>query len=74
MSDTVWVVAQVKGLDAEGWASDWDLGGIFTTEDRARAACTDPGDAMWPVQLDRTLGRETTAPPGITYPAEPSTG
>lgn len=66
--ETVWVVAQVKGANDEGWATDWDLGGVFTTEEKAQAACIDPGDAMWPVTLDKPLGRDTVEPPGITYP------
>ncbi|MGW0545372.1 hypothetical protein ACWD0D_34515 [Streptomyces griseoincarnatus] len=65
----VWVVAQVKAFDGEGWASDWDLGGVFTTEAGARAACTGPGDCMWPVELDQPIERGTISPPGITYPA-----
>ncbi|MEU1008188.1 hypothetical protein [Streptomyces sp. NPDC005890] len=69
MSGKVWVVAQVKATDADGWATDWDLGGIYTTEAKARAACTGPGDAMWAVSLDEDLGRETVEPPGLTYPA-----
>lgn len=69
MSGKVWVVAQVKATDADGWATDWDLGGIYTSEDKARAACTEPGDAMWEVPLDQNLGRDTVQPPGLTYPA-----
>lgn len=66
---TVWVVAQIKAANDEGWATDWELGGVFTTEANARDACTEPTDAMWPVALDEQLGRDTTAPPGITFPA-----
>jgi len=69
MANTVWVVAQNKTFDDAGWAVDWELGGVFTTEEAARAACTVPTDAMWPVALDTPIGRETIAPPGITYPA-----
>ncbi|MFD5058247.1 hypothetical protein [Streptomyces sp. NPDC058394] len=69
MAGSVWVVAQISSTTDEGWALDWDLGGIYTTEDDARAACTRPTDATWPVPLDTDLGRLTIAPPGITYPA-----
>lgn len=69
MSARVWVVAQIKSVNDQGWATDWDLGGVFTTEEKARDACSTPTDAMWPVTLDEDLGRETLAPPGITYPA-----
>lgn len=47
----VWVVGQVK----EG---TWELGGVFTTPERAAAACS-KGDGYWPVELDKFLGRET---------------
>ena len=67
----LWIVAQVKSFTAEGWAQDWDLGGVFSTEEKARAACSGPGDAMWPVTLDEFLGRETVEPPGVAYPAAP---
>lgn len=74
MSGQVWVVAQNKTFDEQGWAVDWDLGGVFTTEEKAREACSEPTDAMWPVPLDRPLGRETVEPPGIVYPAAPGEG
>jgi hypothetical protein len=68
---TVWVVAQIKSTNEQGWATDWDLGGIYTTEARARAACTQPTDATWPAPLDTDLGRATIEPPGISYPSTP---
>lgn len=69
MSGKVWIVAQIKATDAEGWATGWDLGGVFTSEQKARDACSEPTDAMWSVTLDEPLGRETIEPPGISYPA-----
>lgn len=72
MSAQVWVVAQIKATDVAGWATDWDLGGVFTNETKARAACVEPSDAMWPVNLDEPLGRETVEPPNITWPVAPS--
>lgn len=66
----LWVVAQVKSVDAEGWALDWDLAGVFSTEDKARGVCTEPGDCLWPVELDAFAGRPTTPPPGLIYPSE----
>lgn len=71
-TEPVWVVAQVHRFDDQGQAADWDLGGVFTTDSKARAVCTEPGDAMWPVTLDQFLGRDTATPPGLTYPAVPS--
>jgi hypothetical protein len=69
VASIVWVVAQVDAVDDAGWATDWELSGVFTTEAKARDACSEPNDAMWPVALDEQLGRETQEPPGITYPA-----
>jgi hypothetical protein len=67
----LWIVAQIKSFDSKGWALDWDLGGVFSSEDKARAACTGPSDAVWPVTLDEFLGRDRVEPPGISYPLAP---
>lgn len=67
----LWIVAQVKTFDDQGWALDWDLGGVFSSEDMARAACTGPSDAVWSVTLDESLGRDRVEPPGISYPLAP---
>ena len=64
----VWIVAQVKSFDERGWARQWDLGGVFSTEEKALSVCSTPSDAIWSVPLDEFLGRETMAPPGIIYP------
>ena len=48
----VWVVGQIKG-------DDWELGGAFSTEEKAREVCTEPDDGYWPVEVDKFLGRET---------------
>ena len=64
----VWVVAQNKSFGPDGFALDWDLGGIFSTEAKAKAVCTEPGDSYWPVEVDEFLGRETTEPPGHVMP------
>jgi hypothetical protein len=68
MSDTVWIVAQNRSFDEQGWASDWDLGGVFSSEEKARAACMEPTDSMWAVTLDEVLPRERIEPPGLTFP------
>jgi len=67
----VWILAQVKGVDASGWATDWDLGGVFSSEEKARERCVGPGDCIWSVSLDQFLGFETISPPGLTYPNDP---
>jgi hypothetical protein len=65
---TVWCVAQVASFTRDGWARDWDLGGVFSTQAGARAACTEPGDCYWPITLDVFLGRDTVPTPGAIYP------
>ncbi|MGW3417045.1 hypothetical protein [Streptomyces phaeochromogenes] len=65
----LWIVAQVKSVDAAGWAQDWDFAGAFTSEDKARDVCTEPGDCMWAVESDTFLGRETVPAPGMSFPA-----
>lgn len=61
----VWVLAQVKNADA----THWELGGIFTTEDKAVAACADEWDGVWPVELDELTPRDETVEVGY-YPLE----
>jgi hypothetical protein len=68
----VWVVAQIKKFDSQGMGIDWDLGGVFTTKEAAVEVCDQPGDAVWPVELDTFLGRPTVAAPDIIFPAAQS--
>ncbi|MEU3255925.1 hypothetical protein [Streptomyces sp. NPDC006997] len=68
MSDTVWIMAQNKAFGDDGWVTDWELGGIFTSEEQAVAACTEPTDTVWPVTLNEVLPRETTEPPHLRFP------
>lgn len=64
MTDRVWVVVQVKTVDGR----TFEIGGIYTTEALALAACTEPTDAMFALQLDTDYGRETTLV--TVYPPE----
>lgn len=64
----VWALAQVKQFADDGWATDWDLGGVFTSEAAARAACTDVKDCIWPMTLDEPIPRERIEPAGLTFP------
>jgi hypothetical protein len=57
----VWVVAQVLSEDGK----TWELGGVFTSRDKALAVCTQPNDAIFPVTLDHFIGRETVAIPAF---------
>lgn len=71
MSDqqpTVWVLAHVKDPAAGGW----DLGGIFTSREKALAACAHPEDGIWEETLDKAYSREVDEPARTFYPlAEP---
>lgn len=58
----VWIVTQLPDPDAQ-----WELGGIFTTEAAADAACTLPTDGYWESELDVDFGRETQEMP-MTFP------
>lgn len=51
---SVWAVAQTE-------KAEWELGGIFTTEEKAIAACTLPTDCYWELPVDQDLGRDTIA-------------
>jgi hypothetical protein len=64
----LWIVAQIKQFTDEGWAADWDLAGVFSTEELARSHCTERTDCYWPVNVDEYLGRPTFAPTGLTFP------
>lgn len=52
MNRNVWVVGQ-QGKPI------WELGGIFSTEEAAIAACTEETDCYWELPMDQDLGRET---------------
>jgi hypothetical protein len=60
----VWVVAQDKTPEP------WELGGIYSTEALAAAACTESGDCYWPVTVDQFLGRETTEMRDAVFPMQ----
>lgn len=64
MSATVYVVAIVKNEDP----LDWEIAGVFTSEAKAAAACTEPSDRYVPIPLDQYLGRDTCILPGETWP------
>ena len=64
MTDRVWIVVQVKSADGR----TFEIGGVYTSEERALAACTEPTDATFALDLDTDYGRETTLVP--VYPPE----
>lgn len=65
----VWIMYQ--GHDGSGELS---LGGIFSTRELARAACTDYRDQIWEETLDVVLGREPSHAEEIEFPAWGSSG
>lgn len=54
----VWIVGQLKDL-ATG---DWELGGVFSTYEKAVEACTHVDDCVWQEELDAPIPRETSYP------------
>lgn len=55
----VWVMAQIKGYTGEEHGWKWELGGIFTTKEKAIAACVDQNDCIWEDPVDVAFSRET---------------
>lgn len=71
----VWVAMQVEAdFDCEVLPGDvrqfreWELIGVFTTEENAVAACKEPTDCVAPVELDAVAPREREIFPGAYYP------
>ena len=64
MTATVWIVGQVK----DRATGDWELGGVFTTRDKAISACIHPDDCIWEETLDRAYPRDTSFPPDLVFP------
>lgn len=62
-NNTVWVLCQdIPDEDR------WELGGVFSTRDQARAACVDDTDQIWEETLDVVLPRETCYPDYVEWP------
>lgn len=62
MKKQVWLVIQWREVDT------YELGGAFTTEAKARAACRDETYGYGPVPLDATLPDAPTEWPDFVYP------
>lgn len=66
MTVTVWVAGQYRG-DGE----PWDIQGVFSTEEKAVAACRTPDYFVGPLTLDAELPHEVVPDwPGSYYPME----
>lgn len=66
VGSTVYVVGRWDDLDR-----GWEVQGVFTTEELARAACTREDDFIGPVELDARLPEERLQWPGLFYPNLP---
>lgn len=74
----VWVAMQVTEIDTycadgmsgayPGTASVMELIGVFTSEEKAVAACKESTDCVAPLELDAVAPREQTVLPGAYYP------
>lgn len=57
----VWILGQLHD-------GCWDLGGVFSTKDKAVAQYRGSSDCVWPVEIDEFLGVETYSPPNLEFP------
>jgi len=56
------------GMLKEG--EDWELGGVFSTQEKALGQCTTEDDYVFPIILDDYAGRETVDPHAY-FPIKP---
>jgi hypothetical protein len=61
----VWVVCQPNRDDGQ-YVREWELGGVFTSEELAAAACTGPEDSYWSTPLDHAWPHDTIPVRGRT--------
>lgn len=64
MNEQVWICG--KTLDATAYG--WELMGVFTSEEKAVAACTELWHFVGPATLDVRLPDESVAWAGCYYP------
>lgn len=66
----VWVAGRVVHQTmVEGIVhSFWELIGVFSSEDKAVAACSDEKDFVGPINLDEASKRDDYSWPGCYYP------
>jgi hypothetical protein len=55
----VWIVAQVLSADGKRW----NLGGVFTSREKALELCIQPNDAVFSTELDHFIGRDPVEMP-----------
>lgn len=66
MSETVWVVGQYRSGESGGTV--WEIQGVFSTRDKALAACRNENYFIGPLELDAELPDEGFTWPGVEYP------
>jgi len=62
----LWIVGQMLGAD--GKYPMWSLIGVFSTEERAKSACTEETYFMGPAKMNVVLPSHVTDWPGAYYP------
>jgi hypothetical protein len=67
---TVYVVTRHKGTTPDG-DHLFEIQGVFTSEEKAIAACRDENYGYGPEVLDQELPHESTVWPGYRYPHAP---
>ncbi len=71
---TCWIVGQTLGGGAGDCGVAWLFQGVFSSEERAVAACVRPHYFVGPATIDEVLPEAVTEWPGHYYPWEGRTG
>lgn len=64
----LWIVGRVLRFEP---FIEWDYQGVYDTEEKAIAACSDVSYFVGPTELNNPIPHETTAWPNAYYPLEP---
>ena len=63
----LWVVGSIRNY-AEGQPIQWQLEGVFDSEERAVAECVDESHFVGPTELNNRHPLDSTEWPGAYYP------
>jgi hypothetical protein len=63
---TYWICG--KNIEEVESGIVWEIGGVFSSEEKAIKACTDKNYFIGPIELDQKLPDETTKWDGCYYP------
>jgi len=64
MNNNLWICGQIFSEDGH----TWDFQGVFSTEEKAKAACKNDSYFIGPVVLDEEISEETIEWEGCYYP------